>query len=262
MLNLLAAHPDGLSRAQLQRGIEPPLSQPTLSRLLTGLRGRGQVTQTGRARATRYHLVGGRIAAAELRSRLLHAEVAERMVHDPALKQKAVQRLDIIRRINPSGRRYHERWAQLLDSPLPQLLRAMTEDSEQAAVLRRDSPFTVLYDRKLRQRLLKDQSVHMPKNLIFSRPALTGLCRRHHVRRLSLFGSAVREDFRPDSDVDLLVEFEPGTSPGLGGMSELREELSALFGGRKIDLATPAILRNPHRRSSIERDLETVYEAR
>lgn len=153
VLNLLAAHPNGLSRVELQKSLAPRLSQPTLSRLLTALRARGQVMQTGRARATRYHMVGGRIAISELRSRLLHEEVAERMVHDPALKQKAIHRLDIIRRINPAGRRYHERWAELLDSPLPKLLRAMTEDSEQAAALRRDSPFTVLYNPALRRRM-------------------------------------------------------------------------------------------------------------
>lgn len=262
VLNLLAAHLHGMTSPRLRAQLKPRISQPTLSRLLTELRAHGKVAKTGAARATRYHLVGGRIGAAELRSRVLHEEVAERLVQDPALKQKAIQRLDVIRRINPSGQRYHERWAQLLDSPMPQLLRAMTEDSEQAAVLRRESPFTVLYDRGLRETLL--QSEHrqtMQQRLKFSQRALARLCREHHVRRLSLFGSAVRADFRPDSDVDVLVEFEPRQSPALGEMTDIREELSALFGGRKVDLATAAILRNPYRRKAIEQDLETIYAA-
>ena len=63
-------------------------------------------------------------------------------------------------------------------------------------------------------------------------------CRRHHIRRLSLFGSILRDDFRPDSDVDVLVEFEPDHVPGFFGLFDLQEELSALF-GRRVDLRTP-----------------------
>ena len=59
-----------------------------------------------------------------------------------------------------------------------------------------------------------------------------------HIRRLSLFGSILRDDFRPDSDVDVLVEFEPDHVPGFFGLFDLQEELSALF-GRRVDLRTP-----------------------
>ena len=65
-------------------------------------------------------------------------------------------------------------------------------------------------------------------------------CRRHHIRRLSLFGSALRPDFRPDSDVDLLVEFQPGHTPGWE-IVELEEELSSIFGGRRVDIVNPSI---------------------
>lgn len=68
--------------------------------------------------------------------------------------------------------------------------------------------------------------------------ALEAFCRRHHVRRLALFGSALRDDFGPQSDVDLLVEFHPGATPGLFTIAGMEEELSGLFGGRKIDLRT------------------------
>ncbi len=66
-------------------------------------------------------------------------------------------------------------------------------------------------------------------------------CRRHHIRRLSLFGSVLRDDFGPGSDVDVLVEFEAGHVPGFFGLFEMEEELSAAF-GRKVDLNTPASL--------------------
>ena len=64
-------------------------------------------------------------------------------------------------------------------------------------------------------------------------------CRRHHVRKLALFGSVLRDDFRPDSDIDVLVEFEPGHVAGFFKLFDMQEELSKLFGGRTVDLRTP-----------------------
>lgn len=69
---------------------------------------------------------------------------------------------------------------------------------------------------------------------------LAVFCRRHHIRKLSLFGSVLRDDFRPDSDVDVLVEFEPGHVPGFAFIT-MQDELSALL-GRKVDLNTPNFL--------------------
>ncbi len=66
------------------------------------------------------------------------------------------------------------------------------------------------------------------------------LCKRHHVRRLALFGSVLRDDFGPDSDVDVLVEFEPGKTPGFGFIT-VQDELSEIL-GRRVDLNTPACL--------------------
>lgn len=68
--------------------------------------------------------------------------------------------------------------------------------------------------------------------------ALGAFCRRHGIRRLALFGSALRDDFGPQSDIDLLVEFDPGATPGLFTIAGMEQELSALFGGREIDLRT------------------------
>jgi len=64
-------------------------------------------------------------------------------------------------------------------------------------------------------------------------------CERHHIRRLAIFGSALRDDFGPESDVDVLVDFIPGHTPGFFGLFEMEEELSALFGRRKVDMRTP-----------------------
>jgi hypothetical protein len=66
-------------------------------------------------------------------------------------------------------------------------------------------------------------------------------CQRHHVRKLALFGSILRDDFRPDSDVDVLVEFEPGHTVGLLRMAGLEIEFSEML-GRKVDLRTPGDL--------------------
>ena len=71
---------------------------------------------------------------------------------------------------------------------------------------------------------------------------LARLCAHRGVRRLSLFGSGLREDFRPDSDLDLLVEFQPGATPGFLGLSSLEREIAVLFGNQRIDLQTPASL--------------------
>ena len=71
---------------------------------------------------------------------------------------------------------------------------------------------------------------------------LAAYCRRHHIRRLALFGSVLKDTARPDSDIDLLVEFEPGHEPGYIGLAAMQLELSDLMGGRPVDLRTPAEL--------------------
>ncbi|MCK4625583.1 MAG: nucleotidyltransferase family protein [Phycisphaerae bacterium] len=71
------------------------------------------------------------------------------------------------------------------------------------------------------------------------RERIAQFCREHHIRRLALFGSVLRDDFSPESDVDVLVDFEQGHVPGLFGLVRLERELSDVFGGRKIDLRTP-----------------------
>lgn len=63
-------------------------------------------------------------------------------------------------------------------------------------------------------------------------------CRRHHIAKLSLFGSVLRDDFTPESDVDVLVEFEPEHIPGLFRLAGMELELATILGGRKIDMNT------------------------
>ena len=82
-------------------------------------------------------------------------------------------------------------------------------------------------------------------------------CRRNHIRKLSFFGSVLRESFSADSDVDVLVEFEPGHVPGLA-LIRIQEELSTLLAGREVDLVTPKFL-NPRIRKRVEKEAQVQY---
>lgn len=83
-------------------------------------------------------------------------------------------------------------------------------------------------------------------------------CLQRHIRRLALFGSVLRDDFGPESDVDVLVEFEPGHTPGLA-LIEIQDELSALLGGRPVDLVTPKFL-HPRIREQVLTEMQVQYE--
>ncbi len=85
---------------------------------------------------------------------------------------------------------------------------------------------------------------------------MAAFCRRHHILRLSLFGSVLRDDFAPDSDVDVLVEFAPGRTPGFAFFS-MQEELSEIL-GRKVDLNTPHCL-SVYIRDQVVREAEPLY---
>jgi predicted nucleotidyltransferase len=91
--------------------------------------------------------------------------------------------------------------------------------------------------------------------------ALAALCRRYHIRRLSLFGSTLKGTNRPDSDVDLLVEFEPGATPGLLTMAQIEIDLSVLLDGRKVDLRTAGDL-SRYFRDEVVRTAEPQFDAR
>jgi len=89
---------------------------------------------------------------------------------------------------------------------------------------------------------------------------VAALCRRWRVRELSLFGSVARGEARPDSDVDVLVTFEPDAGWSLLDLTEMREELKTLF-GRDVDLVEEPALRNPFRRRAILRDKRVLHAA-
>lgn len=89
---------------------------------------------------------------------------------------------------------------------------------------------------------------------------LAELCRRHRIRKLSLFGSTLKGTGRPDSDIDLLVEFEPGSRTTLLDMAQIEIELSQLLGGRKVDLRTAQDL-SRYFRDEVVRTAEPQYVA-
>jgi uncharacterized protein len=89
--------------------------------------------------------------------------------------------------------------------------------------------------------------------------AISEFCRRRRIRRLSFFGSVLREDFRDDSDLDVLVEFEPDSIPGFLRLAEMEAELETLFGGRKVDLRTPQDL-SKYFREDVVSNAAAVYE--
>ena len=92
------------------------------------------------------------------------------------------------------------------------------------------------------------------------REGIAEFCRRWNVAELSFFGSVMRDDFRPDSDVDVLVTFTPGAAWSLLDLVAMQDELSTLL-GRSVDLIEEAALRNPYRRSAIKHSKHVLYAA-
>lgn len=98
----------------------------------------------------------------------------------------------------------------------------------------------------------------MTARIDIDRERVAEFCRRNHIRRLSLFGSVLRDDFRPDSDVDVLVEFEPEQTPGFA-FFEMEIELSGIL-GRKVDLNTAGFL-SKYFRDEVLAEAEVQYDA-
>jgi len=101
----------------------------------------------------------------------------------------------------------------------------------------------------------------MPDRLFADRAALGALCRQRHIRRLSLFGSVLKGGARPDSDVDLLVEFSREARPSFLDLAEIEQELSALLAGRRVDLRTAEDL-SRYFRDEVLREAQVQYESR
>ena len=100
----------------------------------------------------------------------------------------------------------------------------------------------------------------MPDRLFTNRAALTALCGKHRIRRLSLFGSSLRGTARADSDIDLLVEFQPRARPSLLDIATIEQELSTLLGGRRVDLRTAEDL-SRYFRDEVVREAQVQYES-
>ena len=98
----------------------------------------------------------------------------------------------------------------------------------------------------------------MSLKIKISKEEIGAFCQRNYIRRLALFGSALRDDFTPASDVDVLVEFESGHVPGLAFIT-IQDELSELL-GRNVDLNTPACL-SPYFRQEVLEEAETLYDS-
>lgn len=97
------------------------------------------------------------------------------------------------------------------------------------------------------------------KRISASDSELAAFCRRHHIKNLSFFGSVLRDDFREDSDIDVLVEFEPGHVPGFA-IVDMENELTRML-GRKVDLRTPGDL-SRHFRDQVVREALVGYGSR
>jgi predicted nucleotidyltransferase len=107
---------------------------------------------------------------------------------------------------------------------------------------------------------LKEKEYVVKPRIPIPQDKIVEFCQRNHIRKLSLFGSVLHEYFRPDSDIDVLVEFEPGHVPGLA-LIRMQDELSGIFGGRAVDLVTPKFL-NHRIRQRVESEAQVQYVQR
>jgi len=98
----------------------------------------------------------------------------------------------------------------------------------------------------------------MVSRINVDRATLAEFCRHHHIRRLALFGSVLRDDFRADSDIDVLVEFEREHTPGLIRLGMIEDALGEILGGRRVDLVTVRGL-SRHIRSRVLADAEAIH---
>jgi len=96
-------------------------------------------------------------------------------------------------------------------------------------------------------------------NISIAHEKLSLFCRKNSIRKLSFFGSVLREDFLPDSDIDVLVEFKAGMVPGFIRLSSMERELSGLLGSRKVDLRTPQEL-SKYFRDEVKETAAVQYE--
>ena len=100
----------------------------------------------------------------------------------------------------------------------------------------------------------------MVPNIVIPPAAIEAFCRKWKLSEFALFGSVLREDFNPASDVDILISFQPGSAMTLESFIEMRDELHSLF-GREVDIVEKRLVRNPFRRHSILTSRQVLYAA-
>jgi predicted nucleotidyltransferase len=98
-------------------------------------------------------------------------------------------------------------------------------------------------------------------NIAVPREQIEAFCAKWGIKEFSLFGSILREDYSPDSDVDVLITFQPGRQMTFESFIEMREALSEIFSGREIDLTEKRLVKNPFRRHEILTTREIIYAA-
>jgi predicted nucleotidyltransferase len=108
-------------------------------------------------------------------------------------------------------------------------------------------------------KIMSFQSASLPESIRFSEERLAGFCKRHNIRKLSFFGSVLSPEFSAHSDLDVLVEFEPGHVPGFIRLARMERELTQVFNGRKVDLRTREDLSRYFRDEVVSR-AEVFYE--
>jgi len=172
---------------------------------------------------------------------------------------------EIMRQVNMGRGTVRRELERLVDAGLLSITRQGNQNHYQA---RQDNPVFSELLGIVRKTLMNtvapvsdEDRLVIGNTIVISRIALTRLAHRYHINRLVLFGSAARGELTPESDIDLLVEFEDGYSPSLGGMVEINNDFVSLFDGRKVDIATPSILNNPYRKRAIENNMEELYAA-
>jgi uncharacterized protein len=100
----------------------------------------------------------------------------------------------------------------------------------------------------------------MPVAIQIPNEKIQTFCLKNQIREFSLFGSVLKDSFGPESDIDVLVSFEPGLDLSLADLGRMREELKDIF-GREVDLVEKEALENPYRKYSILREKQTIYAA-
>jgi len=101
----------------------------------------------------------------------------------------------------------------------------------------------------------------MNKEIIIQKDKVTEFCKKHHIQQLAIYGSALRDDFKPESDIDMLIDFDPKHIPSFFKLFEMESELSNIFGGKKVDIRTTQDL-SRYFRDKVIKEAEVQYVRR